>query len=121
LRALQAAPTILYVAFLLRLPGIMNTAISPRFDTGASAQSVGILRWVFIRGTYALTCEVRINGRDAHHVSVVPHWDVSSSVVEHFAQPSGALLRHAELASQFRHAGWVLVREGRTPGVMASA
>jgi hypothetical protein len=69
-----------------------------------------ILRWVFLRGTNALTCEIRFNGRQAHDVCVVPHWSVSSSVIERYSRPIEALRRHAELAASLRQAGWALVR-----------
>lgn len=79
--------------------------------TERRAEPVGILRWVFIRGAKALTCEVRTNGSHSHDVCVVPHWDVSSSIVERYERAAGALRRHAEVASYFRQAGWILLRE----------
>ena len=54
----------------------------------------------------ALTCEVRVSGKQPYDVCVVPHWDVSSSVIETFQRPAGALRRHAELASYLRQEGW---------------
>jgi hypothetical protein len=84
------------------------------------AESVEILRWVFVRGTDALTCELRVNGRQGHDVSVVPHWDVSSSVIERYDRPASALRRHAEIASHFRHRGWTLVRDARAPHALSA-
>ena len=72
-----------------------------------------ILRWVFLRGSKALTCEVRINGRHSHDVCVIPHWDVSSSIVERYDREISALRRHAEIAGSFRQAGWAVIREAR--------
>ena len=73
--------------------------------------SVGILRWVFLRGRKALTCEVRMTGQRSHDVCVVPHWDVKSSIVERFERPASALRRHAEIAREFRQAGWHVVHD----------
>lgn len=76
-----------------------------------NADSVGILRWVFMRGRRALTCQLRVNGRHSHDVVIVPHWDVRSSIVERFDRPASALRRHAEIAHEFRRAGWMIVHE----------
>ena len=83
------------------------------------AEPKGILRWVFLRGSKALTCEVRACGKQTYDVSVVPHWDVSSSVVETFNRPASALQRHAEICWYFREAGWILVRERQSSRVAA--
>jgi hypothetical protein len=40
-------------------------------------------------------------------VCVLPHWNLSDSMVERFNAPASALRRHAEIASQLREAGWV--------------
>ena len=88
----------------------MTTSINRRISA-KPAESAGILRWIFLRGTRVLTCEIRSFGK-TYDVSVVPHWDVSASVIESFERPASALRRHAEIASYFRQAGWSLVREG---------
>jgi len=89
----------------------MTTPINGNATTRKSAESEGVLRWIFLRGTKTLTCEVRVSGKQPYDVCVVPHWDVSSSVIETFRRPVGALRRHAELASYFRQEGWSLIRE----------
>jgi hypothetical protein len=76
------------------------------------AEPTGILRWIFRRGTNALTCEIRVNGTHSHDVCVVPHWDLSSAVIERYDRPARALWRHAEIARRFREAGWTLIRAG---------
>jgi len=88
----------------------MTTSINRRV-AAKPAESAGILRWIFFRGTRVLTCEIRRFGK-TNDVSVVPHWDVSASVIESFDRPASALRRHAEIASDFRQAGWSQVREG---------
>ena len=87
----------------------MTPSINRGTSIQKSAESAGILRWIYLRGTRALTCEVRVFGK-TYDVSVVPHWDVSSSVIETFESPASALRRHAEIASSFRQAGWSMVR-----------
>ncbi len=56
-----------------------------------------------------LTCEVdmRRNQR-SYEVCVVPHWNVSSSIIETYDTPVGALRRHAQVARSLREAGWAL-------------
>ena len=85
------------------------------------AEPAAMLRWIFLRGTKAVTCEVRVCGKQTYDVCVVPHWDVSSSTIESFKHPTSALRRHAEIAWYFRQAGWSVVREGgsQTVGVAA--
>jgi hypothetical protein len=89
--------------------------------TRQPADSARILRWVFVRGTKAVTCEVRLCATETYDVCVVPHWDISSSVIEAFNRPASALRRHAEIAWHFREAGWILVRESsrQTAGLAA--
>jgi hypothetical protein len=92
----------------------MTSAARKRIAINRSGESVGVLRWVFIRGTKTLTCEVRVNGRHSHDVCVVPHWDVSSSIVERHERAASALWRNAEIASHFRQAGWIVVRDSES-------
>jgi hypothetical protein len=89
----------------------MADRMATSITTRQKKDSVGILRWVFLRGRKALTCEVRMNGQRSHDVCVVPHWDVKASIVERFARPGGAMRRHAEIAREFRQAGWTVVHE----------
>src|SRR5678815_1985537 len=89
----------------------MMTASHGSVPARQRADSAGILRWVFLRGTKAVTCEVTVCGNLTYDVCVVPHWDVSSSAIETFDRPASALRRHAEIACHFREAGWILVRE----------
>jgi hypothetical protein len=98
----------------------MTTAVTTR-PTRRRAEGIRILRWVFVRGNNVLTCEVRANGRQSHDVCVVPHWDVSSSVVERHARAASAFRRHAEIVSTFRQSGWILVRDARALHAAVSA
>jgi hypothetical protein len=78
------------------------------------AEPAGILRWIFVRGTNAVTCEIRVNGPHSHDVCVLPHWNLSSAIVDRYDRPARAFRRHAEIAQRFREAGWTLIRQ-RTP------
>jgi hypothetical protein len=83
----------------------MMTAAAPY-----SNEPVGILRWIFLKDAKALTCEIRMNGRASHDVCVLPHWNIADTTVERYGRAAEALRRHAEIASQLRDAGWMLVR-----------
>lgn len=70
-----------------------------------------ILQWNFVKGTKALTCEIRVNATRSHDVCVVPHWDLSCAVVQRFDRAANALWRHAEIARHFQDDGWTIVRQ----------
>jgi hypothetical protein len=69
-----------------------------------------VIRWNFVRGGHALTCEVDVRGAEQFDVCIVPHWNVSASVIESFDREFRALERHAEIALQLREAGWITNR-----------
>ena len=72
---------------------------------------VCLLRWTFSKGTRSITCQLDNDPRDSSYdVCVVPHWDVSSAVVEVAQEPIGAFRRHADIARRLRAAGWSLSR-----------
>lgn len=75
-----------------------------------------VVRWTFLRRGKALTCEVDARSADSYDVCVVPHWDVSSSVIETFTRASAALWRHAEIAGRLREEGWLLARDSDESG-----
>jgi hypothetical protein len=67
-----------------------------------------VIQWTFLKGNNLLSC--RIDTKDhgkSYDLRVVPRADVTP-LVEHFARCSGALCRHAQIASQLRQTGWVL-------------
>jgi hypothetical protein len=68
-----------------------------------------MLRWVFSRNGHTLTCELDARARHTFDVSLIPHWDVSGSVVERFGDAVGAMERHAAIARALRRSGWVVV------------
>jgi hypothetical protein len=84
------------------------------------AQSSGIVRWLFLKGTKLVVCEIRSDCRRVHDVCVVPQWNVASSVVERYGRAADAFQRHAEIASSLRDAGWMIVRDG-APGRVGAA
>jgi hypothetical protein len=78
----------------------------------ATSTSDPVLRWIFQRAAKTITCEVDVLGAGSYDVSLVPHWDVSASIVQRFDAPHGALLRHADIARQLRDGGWMMVDRG---------
>jgi hypothetical protein len=71
------------------------------------SDSTRVLHWVFRRNNRAITCEVEADRTHSFEVSLVPHWNVSASVIERFDAVHHAFLRHAEMARRLREAGWV--------------
>lgn len=70
-----------------------------------------VMRWVFERGGDVVTCEIdECQNGAGFEVSVVPHWDVASAIVEPADNTVAALRRHAEIASALRDAGWAVAR-----------
>lgn len=86
-----------------------------------AAEPACILRWVFQRGPEVLTCAVENSGQaSSYNVCVLPHWNLSDSMVERFKAPASALRRHAEIASQLREAGWVTYYTSSQDGDVAA-
>jgi hypothetical protein len=75
-----------------------------------SLEPTRLLHWNFVKGTRALTCEIRVNASRSHDVCVVPHWDVSCAVVQRFDRAANAIWRHAEIARRFQDDGWTVIR-----------
>jgi hypothetical protein len=84
----------------------MMNAIS-KHTSRRAAESLPLLHWIFVRGSKAITFDVRPN-HGSYEVCIVPHWDVSQTVVEQYARPADALRRHAEIAGAFRQSGWAV-------------
>jgi hypothetical protein len=80
-----------------------------------------LVRWVFGRGSRVLTCEVRANDEGQFDVYIVPLWDVKAAIIEAYDRASGAMRRHAEIATAFRQAGWVVARETTKHGTEVAA
>ena len=77
-------------------------------EAAHDTDSACVIRWVFRRGSNALTCAVEAGtGQWSYDVWILPHWNVSEAIVEHFEGAADALLRHAEITSQLRQHGWV--------------
>lgn len=80
-----------------------------------------MLRWVFARNGRTLTCELDARGRHTFDVSLVPHWNLSASVVERFHDAVAAMERHAALARALREAGWVVVNHAAARDLRTAA
>ena len=68
-----------------------------------------------------MTCQLDARGGGSYELSVLPHWDPSSAVIERFDAPLPALLRHAQLACGFREAGWTVIDHVAAARVHAAA
>jgi hypothetical protein len=110
-----ALPLELGMLVATRFTMMITTSTGRTTNTRATTttESRELVKWVFLKGMKSITCEVRSNGARAFDVCVLPHWDVSSSIVEGFDDLASTMRRHAEISLAFRDAGWVLVREGR--------
>ncbi len=85
------------------------------------SDSASVLRWVFLRGSRAMTCEVRATDRGSFDVCVVPLWDVRGAVIESYDRAATAFRRHAELAAAFRQGGWIVARQSAGRGTEVAA
>ena len=84
-----------------------SSLATTRVPRQQAALSGCLLRCVFHKGPDAVTCAVEVTDTHSYEVCVLPHWNVSESVVEHFEAPAGAVRRHAEIARHLRQSGWV--------------
>jgi hypothetical protein len=77
--------------------------------TTPASKSTTLLRWVFQRGHYAITCSIdMIDDGAAFDVFVLPHWNLSASTIKRFDDAASAFAQHAELAMMLRQAGWAV-------------
>ena len=68
-----------------------------------------------------MTCELDVHADRSGDVCVVPHWDISSTLIEHFDAPRSAMLRHAEIARRLRDAGWMVTEHASSRHTPAAA
>jgi hypothetical protein len=81
-------------------------------STSRTDQTVTVLRWEFVRGEERMSCEVdqSADGQDGVFAVVgLPYQRLQRATVEVFQSATGALRRHAALASDLRANGWKLV------------
>ncbi|HZT75813.1 MAG TPA: hypothetical protein VFA27_04090 [Vicinamibacterales bacterium] len=78
-----------------------------------TTDSASVLRWVMMRGSRAVTCEIRTASRGGFDVCVIPLWDVHAATIEPFDRAAAAMRRHAEIAMAFRQSGWIVARQTR--------
>jgi hypothetical protein len=57
---------------------------------------------------------VNANDAGAFDVCIMPHWNLSSSIVEPCASAASAFGRHAEISQGLRRKGWVVVQYAAT-------
>jgi len=75
-----------------------------RIETVMNAE---LIRWDFARNRQHLMCTVQRRPADSFYdVAIVPLWNIGSAAIETFTTATGALRRHATIASELRDAGW---------------
>jgi hypothetical protein len=80
-----------------------------------------MLHWVLQRDTNAITCQLDARSNRSYEVCVLPHWDPSAAVIERFAAPTPALMRHAEVARRLRENGWMVIDRVAADSLHAAA
>jgi hypothetical protein len=83
--------------------------MTPHTQEPASRQWGPLLEWILQRETKSITCQLEARGDRSYELCVLPHWDPSSAVIERFEAPLPAMLRHAQLTSRLRDAGWMVI------------
>jgi hypothetical protein len=68
-----------------------------------------MLIWVRQRDAFAITCQLDARDDESYELCVVPHWDPSATVIEHFEAPMLAVRRHADVAKRLRENGWIVI------------
>jgi hypothetical protein len=80
--------------------------------TTTTGRSATLVRWVFQKGRFRITCSMDMVGDgSAFDVYVLPHWKLQATTVERFADARSAFEHHAELAQILREAGWVMAQD----------
>ena len=90
--------------------GMMKArAASRRSRTDKQRTPSSMLRWTFHKGGRLVTCGLAAaNAKSAYYVTVIPHWNVKSGIVEEARTAVDAFRRHAEIALRLRAMGWAL-------------
>jgi len=61
-----------------------------------------------------VTCEITVSGPHSFEVCVITHWDAALSAIEVYDTPDSAMIRHEQVVSALRNAGWVRLSDANT-------
>ena len=76
---------------------------------------------MFQRGGHAMTCSVDMVGNgSAYDVCVLPHWDLSASLIARFNDAATAFERHAEISLFLRQSGWTVAQHSPRHAIAAA-
>ena len=67
-----------------------------------------LIEWILRREAKSITCQLEACGHHADELCILPHWNPSAAVIEHFDAPLPAMMRHAQLARDLCDAGWTV-------------
>lgn len=79
------------------------------------ARQVRQVHWLhrlFVKGDYALSCDVDVRGDGTFVATLFPLWEPGDQVTELFQRQAEAMQWHAEMMHRLHAAGWLLL-EGR--------
>ena len=68
-----------------------------------------LVEWILQREAKSITCQLDARGRHSYDLYILPHWNPSATVIEHFDAPIPTILRHAQLARDLRELGWMVI------------
>lgn len=94
------------------------TPQAPYTDRG---QHKPLVEWILQREAKSITCQLEARAHHSYELCILPHWNPSAAVIEHFDASLPAMMRHAQLARDLREAGWIVIDHVAAARVHAAA
>jgi hypothetical protein len=82
--------------------------MTPHTHRPAPGRRTPLVEWILQREAKSITCQLEARGHHSYDLCILPHWNPSATVIEHFDAPLPAMMRHAQLARDLREAGWMV-------------
>lgn len=83
--------------------------MTPHAHHTATRRHQPLVEWIFQRESKSIACQLDARGHHSYELCMLPLWNPSAAVIEHFDAPLPAMMRHAQLAGDLREAGWMVV------------
>ena len=83
--------------------------MTPHSGHTAARQHAPLVEWILQREAKSITCQLDARGDHSYELYILPHWNPSAAVIEHFDASLPAMMRHAQLARDLREAGWMVI------------
>ena len=80
-----------------------------------------LVEWILQREAKSITCQLEARGHHSYELCILPHWDPSAAVIEHFDASLPAMMRHAQLARDLCEAGWMVIDHVAAARIQAAA